>query len=385
MSNFLGRFTRLRASTTFAALISVVLITSSCGTNVEYALFVRSEAGCWGADCEGKLPTITRAYDNLVVMKTREPLFTNNFDAILASRVFYRNYEDEFDMLFVIQNLSREEFLRKDVSYWGKSAVVSNYSYGIGKKRFAYGSHYGSNYRLKAVIQLSARETLLRGPSLHEIMHTWAMNGVVPTTYSGHWGFSSAHGQLGGFDLEQLKDLGDGYYSAGHFGLNANFGNTLVYSPFELYLAGWLPSSEVPDVVVATNASWVTENGEIRTDEEGNWIFRADGLETWSIEQIVEKLGKRIPSHERARKQFQAAVILLEDEEHPASEKDIQNVVNQINLFTTHRDLRDDNTTTRLINFWTATGGRATITMNGLDDYRIADQVEGDSVSETSD
>lgn len=105
----------------------------------------------------------------------REPLLTNEFDSILASRVFYRNYEDEFIMFLVIHNLAREEYLQKGVSYWEKSTVVSNYSYGIGKKRFAYGSHYGSGYRLKTVIQLSARETLLRGPSLHDIMHTFGV------------------------------------------------------------------------------------------------------------------------------------------------------------------------------------------------------------------
>ena len=334
-------------------------------------------------NCEHKLPTLTKIYDNLLVMRSPQPLFTNEFESILASRVFYQHYEDEFDFIFVIYNLTEQEFRRKGVDYLGKSAVVSNYSYGIGKTRFAYGLHYGSPSRLKTVIQFSARDTLLRGPSLHELMHTWAMDGVVPTVVPGHWGFSSAYGQLGGFNEDELKDLGNGLYSAGLFGLNANSGNSIPYSPIELYLAGWIPSSDVPDLLVATNPSWVQENNQYMKDEDGNLIFKADGFETWSIDRIIEKIGERVPSHDRARKEFEVAVILLEDEAHPASTAHIQSVRRQVELFSAQKDLRNEDTTTRLINFWTATGGRASITMDSLHEYRIT-QDSDESTTKTN-
>ena len=355
----------------WATSLFVVLVLSACGTNFEYALAVRTQTGCWGENCEPKLPTLTQIYDNLLVMRSPQPLFTNEFEAILASRMFYRNYEDEFDFIFVVYNLTEQEFKRKGVNYWGKTAVVSNYSYGIGKKRFAYGTHYGSPSRLKTVIQLSARDTLLRGPSLHEVIHTWAMDDVIPTVVPRHWGFSSANGQLGGFNKDELKDLGNGRYSAGRFGLNANSGNSIPYSPIELYLAGWIPSSEVPDLLVAKNPSWVQENEQYMKDEDGDLIFQAEGFETWSMDRIIEKLGERVPSHELARKEFQAAVILLEDEEHPASASHIRSVRRQIELFSDQKDLRNEDTTTRQVNFWTATGGRASMTMDSLAKYRI--------------
>ena len=366
-------------------LLLVVLISTGCGTNLDYAFMVRSQAGCWGENCEDQLPTLTHVYDNLLVMRTQKPLFTNEFEAILASRAFYRVYEDEFDFILVVYNLTEQEFKRKGVDYLGKSAVVSNYSYGIGKKRFAYGTHYGSPSRLKTVIQFSARDTLLRGPSLHELMHTWAMDGVIPTVIPGHWAFSSAHGQLGGFNKDELKDLGNGLYSAGQFGLNANSGNTIPYSPIELYLAGWIPSSEVPDLLVAKNPSWVQESDELMKDEDGNSIFVAEGFETWSIDRIIEEIGERVPSHDLARKQFQAAVILLEDEAHPASASHIQSVRRQIDLFSVQRDLRNEDTTTRLVNFWTATGGRASMTMDGLEKYRITKNIDDDPSPESND
>ena len=366
-------------------LFIAVLISTGCGTNFDYALTVRAQVGCWGENCEDQLPTITHVHDNLLVMKTQQPLFTNEFEAILASRAFYRVYEDEFDFILVVYNLTEQEFRRKGVDYLGKSAVVSNYSYGIGKSRFAYGTHYGSPSRLKTVIQFSARDTLLRGPSLHELMHTWAMDGVIPTVVPGHWGFSSAHGQLGGFNKAELKDLGNGLYSAGRFGLNANSGNTIPYSPIELYLAGWIPSSEVPDLLVAKNPSWVQENDEIMKDEDGSLIFEAEGFETWSIDRIIEKIGERVPSHDMARKKFQAAVILLEDEAHRASASHIQSVRRQIELFSDRRDLRNEDTTTRLVNFWTATGGRASMTMDGLEKYRIAKNINDYPSPESND
>ena len=121
-------------------------------------------------------------------------------------------------------------------------------------------------------------------------MHAWA-NYAIPTVDDFHWGFSSGNGQLGGGDLENLVSLGENRYSAGEFGTNANGGNSLPYSPLELYFAGLIPAGEVPDTWFARDGRWTGER-----DESDNRIFSASDIERWSIERIVEEHGARIPN-----------------------------------------------------------------------------------------
>ncbi len=147
---------------------------------------------------------------------------------------FYNHFGDEFDFLMFFSNLdgiSEHENPR----YYGLYQHVRNDVQGTGRSRF-YDNRYGSRERLKGVIHFPYNRALMNGPSLHEILHAWA-NFAVPTAVGAHWGFSSANGQLGGFDLADLEDLGGGRYAAGRFGTFANGGNGPPYSPIELYFA----------------------------------------------------------------------------------------------------------------------------------------------------
>ena len=342
-------------------MVCGTLMSAGCDTKLGVSSTSQTQSMCRGEHCEYRTMTLTHSFDNLVVMRSK---------IVDASRLFYKHYLDEFDFLFLVYNLSADEFRRTGETIWGRATTVSNDVAGIGKTVFTSGNRYGAPNRLKTVLQLSARDSILRGPSLHELMHTWATNDVIPSTVRGHWGFSSANGQLGGFDRENLVRVGDGLYSAGRFGAYANFGNSTPYSPIELYLAGWIPSSEVPDLLVAENPAWHQRHGEIIKDAEGNKIFKAEGFETWSIERIIDQIGRRRPSHEVAPREFQSAVILLDSEQ-----SHILTLRYHINLFSARRDLRDDGRT-RSINFWTATGGRASITMDMLEVYRINSNAE---------
>lgn len=350
-------------------------MSTGCDTKLGASSTSQTQSMCRGEHCEYRTMTLTHSFDNLVVMRSSEPFLKNRSKVVHACRLFYKHYLDEFDFLFLVYNLSADEFRRTGESTWGRATTVSNDVAGIGKTVFTSGNRYGAPNRLKTVLQLSARDSILRGPSLHELMHTWATNDVIPSTVPGHWGFSSANGQLGGFDRENLVRLGDGLYSAGRFGASANFGNSTPYSPIELYLAGWIPSSEVRDLLVAENPARHQRHGEIIEDAEGNKIFKAEGFETWSIEQIIDQIGRRRPSHEVAPREFQAAVILLDSEQHPATQNHVRTLRYHIDLFSAERDLRDDGRT-RSINFWTATGGRASITMDVLEVYRIKSDTE---------
>ena len=186
-------------------------------------------------------------------------------------------------------------------------------------------------------------------------MHTWA-NFSVPSAYPLHWGFSSANGQLGGFDIDNLVSHGGGRYSAGRFGTIANGANFVPYSPIELYFAGLVGPEEVPDLWVARDGAWTSER-----DDDGNRIFTASRVETYTIERIIAENGARSPNHLTSQKSFRAALVLLVDESFPGEPRALDWLSGAVRRFSHDGEDRASG-----YNFWSATGGRATLKMDGL-------------------
>ena len=298
--------------------------------------------------------SVTQFADNVVVIGTPGSLTTDPLDFPELVRTFYGKYDDAFDFLIFVSNLP-DVRLNEALTYYGVNSLFRNDVEGIGLSLGAF-RHIESVERLKSVVHLSFYDGLERGPALHEIMHTWA-NYAVPTTVSGHWGFSSANGQLGGFDLANLVEHSPGKYSAGRFGTLANGGNSVPYSPIELYLAGFIPASEVPDLWVAHDGAWTDE-----TDASGNQIFTASDIETYSIEQIVADNGVRDPDFRASQKHFRAALILLVDDMFPVTTEALEALSVSVEAFSRSGSDGVD----YLFNFWEATGGRATLVMDGL-------------------
>ena len=298
--------------------------------------------------------------DRVVVMGIPGRLTTDPIEFDALAQVFFAHYEDAFDYLMVFSNLANLDDNQYYDDYVGIHMGVQNTIQGTGQSRYSRNQTVGSAGKLNAILHFPYNSALLSGPSLHEIMHSWA-NDTIPTAVGRHWGFSSANGQLGGFDRANLIEHGGGRYSAGHFGTFANYGNSLSYSPIELYLAGLIPPSEVPDL-------WVAEDGEW-TDEwdaaAGAQIFTASQVSTWSIERIVAEHGARIPNSRQSQKDFRAALILLIDSKYSAQQGSLDRLSAEVQEFT-HAGPDDASR----FNFWEATGGRATLTMDGLSAYR---------------
>ena len=310
-------------------------------------------------------PTLVAQHnDRVVVMGVPGRLRTDPIDFEALARVFYTHYEDAFDYLMVLSNLSHGD--NEYYTYFGTHLSVQNDVEGTGKSRYSRNQEVGSAGRLNAILHFPYKTALPWGPFLHEILHSWA-NYTIPTAAGGHWGFSSANGQLGGFDRANLVDHGGGRYSAGSFGLVANGGNGVPYSPIELYFAGLIAPSEVPDL-------WVAEDGTGLKDASGNWvyddsgdqIFTASKVSTWPIERIVAEHGARIPDSRQSQKEFRAALVLAVDPLHPPLQSTLDDLSEAIQVFT-HAGKDDDRS---LFNFWEATGDRATLTMDGLSAYR---------------
>ncbi len=273
---------------------------------------------------------------------------------------FYELFHDDFDFLIFVSNLysfNRTSTWRVEYSAYYQG--VSNDVRGIGKRLFSDSRAWGSEGALQGAIFIGYADRLfISGP--HELMHRWG-NTIVPTVHGAHWGFSSANGEIGGFDIADLVDHGGGRYSAGEFGTGGRGGPERFYSPIELYIAGLIPPEEVPDLWVAEDGEWLDE----RTDD-GDRLFTASRVRTYTIEDIIDEHGKRVPDHRTSQKEFRAAVVLLIDENHPLYKWQLDRLSGAIDSFShpganSFYAYRFDT-----YNFWEATGGRATITMDGL-------------------
>ena len=281
---------------------------------------------------------------------------------------FYKYFKDEFDFLIIARNLVYGvDTLAPCASYSAESNDVQ----GIGLPIFSHADRWGSSGRLQGIIRFThvlvddgADWTPIgRGPGIHEIMHRWA-NYTVPTADWAHWGFSSANGLLGGFDITDLENHGDGRYTTVEFNTNGTAGRP--FSPIEMYLAGLVPPEEVPDL-------WVAEDGRWESEEYNpNPTFTASRINIITIEDIIAEHGARVPDVTQSQREFRAAIILLVNEDHPANRRVLELLSEEatwvsVPAFTDEGD-RLVSYPTRSTNFYESTGGRATLIMDGLSD-----------------
>ncbi len=279
------------------------------------------------------------------------------------SKRVYEYFEDAFDFLIFVSNLKRQTGFIVNAHY-----RVSNSVRGIGLSDFSHSTDFGSAGKLQSVVHLGSVHEVDRGPVLHEIMHRWG-NHIVSAGNPTHWGFSSANGQLGGFDLPDLVDLGDGRYTAGDFGAGGWAVNEYPYSPIELYLAGMISPGDVPDLWVAEDGAWLfNESGNVVGTENGEGIFTASKIRMYTIEDIIAEHGVRVPDASQAQRDFRAIAILLTNDRHPATRESLDTVCAGVSWFSHRGDDESEG-----YNFFEATGGRGTITMDGLSEVEKRD------------
>ena len=306
--------------------------------------------------------------DNVFVLAVEENLGRDQLPLRAYSKRVYEHLEDAFDVLvFVLVFVSNRKAARVDTFrhiHYG----VSNSVQGIGQPTFSYSDDYGSAGKLQSIVHLGRSSALRSGPVLHEIMHRWG-NYIVSASANGHWGFSSANGILGGFDVADLLDLGDGRYSAGNIAPWGWAANIRPYSPIELYLAGMISPDKVPDLWVAEDgALLVDEDGNVVTTENGDKVFTAKAFRTYTIDDIIAEHGARVPDASKAQRSFRAAAVLLISDRHPVTNEILDSVSANVSWFSHRGEDESDG-----YNFFEATGGRGTITMDGLSDIERRD------------
>lgn len=296
-------------------------------------------------------------------METPQVLHGNGeLDYRRIGKLLYRNYEDEFDLILVVSNVPSKLQDTCSVGYSGQMTVVRNSVSGDGVQDVDRGIDYGSEARLKGIIHLASVEHILDGTLLHEIMHLWVgYVEVIPTNFEAHWGFSSVNGYLGGFDVQTLEDLGLDKYRARHFrpNLKTTWG---PYSPLEMYLAGWLPSTQVPDMLIAEEASWFVEHRDGKAIHRPfSGVFNSTGFTKWSIGQTIEKIGKRTPDVDNSQRDFRLATIVLINEDFPLRKLDIELLTDHLEHFARDESVQGVSWTKGAYNFHDATNGQASI------------------------
>jgi len=298
----------------------------------------------------GVVLDVNRTFVNYVLPETEYNKFiTGDGNLKLVSEKMYTYLNDDFDFLII---LSVEEQQPEDLFY-GRSTSVQNLVQGIGAGVYDLSATYGSAGKLKSVIYMPRIEYVKNGPFLHEISHTWANKGFLPTTVSGHWGYSSSGGQLGGFD--ELIDNGDGTYlgrlaDQDGFGTFANGGNSLPYSNIELYVMGLIPAVELETVQVAVNPVAGASIG----------VFSADGIETHTKGMMISDNGLRLPSFDDSQKAFKALTVLISKSPVTKAQKDL--ITADLENFS-RQAAPDWNSS---YNFHTATQGKASFSFDVL-------------------
>ena len=347
----------------------------NCSTGVR--VIVEEDDGADGQD-EDFVFTDPQIYnDNIFILPISEDLAVDwaSFAVEDYTRRFYQHFKDEFDFLLVVRDLTYGVDIDRSVS--GVFFSVSNNVQGIGIRLFSDAQRWGSSGKLQGVAffpysDLPGRiwTPIGRGPGIHELMHRWANSVVAP--YS-HWGFSSANGILGGFNITSLVNHGGNRYTAGEFNTNESHGKP--FSPIELYLAGLISPEEVPDLWVAEDGEWLRDSeGRIVRASNGYPIFTASQITTYTIEDIIAEHGPRVPDFSQSQRDFRAAVILLTDEKHPSSRSVLERLSDDVAwtsvpAFTKAGDKLVGNDL-RQTNFYESAGGRATITMDGLSHFQ---------------
>lgn len=299
----------------------------------------------------------------------------------------YKTFKDDFDFVFLVLN----ETITPGGWPAGELIAVSNDIGNIGVSNYSDASSYGSSGKLKAVMSLSRISYIRNGPSLHELMHTWGnfliqtswvnadgggpVDGLI-SNYKPHWGFTggSSKGQLGGFnqaDLQFVNLDANKQYFAKEFGGNANGGNAVPYTEFELYLMGMIPLQDVKPFDVFSNITWYEK--AITT-----WDVYFNGNKTtYTPAKIETDFGIRTPTPATSQKDFKLLIVVLTATPlDPVTMTTVSNDSSWLGL------KQDDGT--GLYNFWEATGGRGTMETDklnasllslSLNDYDLAQQI----------
>ena len=222
---------------------------------------------------------------------------------------FAQQFPNDADFVLLTLDAHREQLRFNAVG--GFNIAIKVPEAGLGP--FVSVSSFSTLPNLRSYIYLARKDSLVLGPSLHELAHGWGVRLLAPevlaqqvTDSESHWGFSSAGGQMGGWLPGTLIDLGDGQFelSSGEVASGGRSFNSVPYAPLELYLMGLADPREVDPIQVAINPT-----------PSSLFQFTADEIVELTIDDIITANGRRVPSAEDSQRHFKLTLIVLTDHE----------------------------------------------------------------------
>jgi hypothetical protein len=303
----------------------------------------------------------------------------------LITNILFKHFEDEFDFIMIASGCSKiGPCVKNNGGTYGVSYGVKNDVTGIARELFDYSDDYGSNGKLKSVHYYPHLNGITMGPSLHELMHTWASKLEILDGYRGdpelvcpgHWGWTNIGGQLGGWKHGSLQALSNGSYQAkgpnntkqfdglvnGNSGVSSN---SFSYSNFELYMMGLIGADEVgQEIKIAQDFKW---------EDISNGTFEASAIHSLTMEEIIADAGIRSPSHLESQKNFRSMYVVVSEEKLKPNEWGyIDQELHRFQLQGTghSKSIKLSLLNPALpLNFWEATQGIATMTFDQVDTF----------------
>ena len=271
----------------------------------------------------------------------------------------YNHFKDDFDFIVFVSNNARGA--QKGIRYSGRHIAIKQDVKGLGKSTYDYTSRWHSDGKLQSIVHLPELNYIEIGPFLHEFAHHWA-NSYIESNVSGHFGDACVGlkfgGQLGGCAIESIESLGNNQYRLSNgrnqstsFHGNSNGGNGVPYSELELYLMGFIPKEDVPNIVFFENLN-----------KQGSWpnfTYHASKKTERTIENLIQTHGARIPNSTESQKRFKILTVVLTPQALSNSQwSTINRTVEDMNSKTVNND--------GTFNFYEATGGRGELDMINL-------------------
>jgi hypothetical protein len=311
-----------------------------------------------------------------------------------VTKQVYGKFKDDFDFIFFLIDMPHDSDWEKypnsgnRFGFAGVNIQVSNAVQGTGRPIYSDAGQWGSAGKLKSVTFFPYDNAIIWGPSLHELMHNWGAF-IVPTygsngeLYTGHWGVSNAGGQLGGFKYSRKVEENtagirgttlyqasfypdthpDGSFKRG-FTEMANAGQDwAVYSDIEMYLMGLKSAQELRDAKFRLD---IYTGCSVEHDLHAFWsqgYFRATGITSYTIDDIIRLNGERIPHASVSQKNFKLLTVVLSPED--VSQSRYAEIIKSV-LWFSGKEGDNSYPERDAPNFIEATAGRSTIVATGL-------------------
>ncbi len=242
-----------------------------------------------------------------------------SLDEAAVAAAFYERFVDDYDQLVMFTDFGRRA-ADNAIAY---HLTVKNRVRGIGKPVYDGSRFFGSRGRLGGFINMGGASqysdnvnqtgfwNLYSAADIlaHELGHQWLVRatfidaqGRENTDLLGrgnaHWSYYF-DSDLSFMEGNEIEDNGNGLYTTQT--------KRATYNPFDRYLMGLIPASEVPAKFYVDGNGTVGPNNQPAKSGETIAGTRIDV----SIDQIIGALGERNPSVAESQKDFRIGFILL--------------------------------------------------------------------------